>query len=152
MPHHHTQRTLPLQRPGHLDAAIIDLRRRRQNRGRTTLADNALIGYFPHQQAAIRLSAGSDVTVHACHGPLPSDFDACAALPWRKIGTITHRWGQPAFTWRQGVTSWIEDTDDLARKGLAAYYNVLKGYVLDPADDIVVTSDPQWAKAETTSS
>src|SRR5690606_7342677 len=152
MPYHHTQRGERSQRPGDLDATIIDLRRRRQRRGRATLADNALIGYFPHHGAAIRLNAGNDVTVYACRGPLPSDFTACAALPWRQIGTITHRWGRPSFTWRQGVTSWLEDTNDLARKGLAAYYNVLKGHVLDPADGIVVTSDPQWAKVEITAS
>lgn len=150
MPHHHTQGTVPVQRPGRLDATIIDLRRRRQNRGRTTLADAALIGYFPHRQAVIRLSAGNDLslTTHACAGPLPSDFVACAALPWQRIGTITHRWALPTFSWDRGVTPWIDDTEDLARKGFAAYYNVLKGHVLDPADGITVVSDPQWADIE----
>ena len=147
MPHHHTQRTAPAQRSGHLDATIIDLRRRRRNRGRTTLADEALIGYFPHRQAAIRLNAGNDLTltVHASPRSLPSDFAACAALPWQRIGTIAHRWALPTFTWASDITPWIDDTDDLARKGLAAYYNVLKGHVLDPADGITVDPDPQWA-------
>lgn len=156
MYHHPTQGRHRSKSPGALDEDIIDLRRRRQRRGRTVLAAGCTIAYFPHGDLVIRVGVGEEtgvstevlLDVAVAPGPMPYSFMGCLDRGWREVGYISHRWLMPAFGWDNGVAPCFEAVDDVAAKGFAAYYHLHKGYELKPEDGIVANPAPIWTNVE----
>jgi hypothetical protein len=156
MSYHPTQFPRHAQKPGSLDETIIDLRRRRQRRGREVLSEGCVVAYLPHEGFAIRVTAGNEASladeitldVAAAPGPLPHSFVTCTELPWEPIGWIRYRWIMPTFWWETGVNPWFANADDVAAKGFAAYHHVHKGYELNPEDGIIANPAPVWTIPE----
>lgn len=156
MSHQTTQGRHRSKGPGALDEGIIELRRRRQRRGRTVLAAGCIIAYFPHGDQVIRVSAGAEtgvatdviLDVAVADGPMPHSFMGGLDWDWRDVGYITHRWVMPAFSWDNGVAPCFEAVEDVAAKGFAAYYHLHKGYELKPDDGIMPNPVPIWTNVE----
>lgn len=117
------------------------------------LAAGTTVAYFPDTGRTIRVTTDPDhlLAVATTPSPIGRDWAACARLRCQPIGFIDHRWAVPSFTpiapeARCGseAAAWAK----LARKGLDAYYHVLKGYELDPGDGIIANPDPAWVDDE----
>lgn len=157
MPHHRTQPPgRPLRRLSEADIiehrVLLDRRRRRGQRGtRHALAPGSVVGYFPHAGGSIRIRAGeidgTQLHVDGSADPHLAAEASAAGRSWEPIGLISHRVA-PLFRPTGADVPWLEEADELARKGVDLYYYVVKGYVTNPADEIIAAAEPEWIEID----